>query len=253
MWKYNNTNELYHFGIPGMKWGHRKQKISNFLTKSVDASSQYVKRDIKNFLHTNKTTNKEFIKNNVKKYGKNVSRTVSAAYHGLAIGGSIAAARWFKNYGIKTINELTKGRDVEKWRKNTAYAIISLPIMYYSYDAIKNLRNGINEQKQINEMYHFGIPGMHWGIRKNKQIYSKKRKSNKKIKTSKSKLNKKKILAIGAITTTTVLAAYGANKLLDMKTKADIAKRYPIEKINGLGLDADYAKHYMEQFKKLHS
>lgn len=24
MWSYNNTNELYHHGVAGMKWGHRK-------------------------------------------------------------------------------------------------------------------------------------------------------------------------------------------------------------------------------------
>ena len=94
---------------------------------------------------------------------------------------------------------------------------------------------------QTNELYHFGIPGMHWGIRRNKSNSSNKKQRNK-----------KKLIAVGAITATTVLAAYGANKLLDMREKARIAKQYPIEKINGLTLDADYARHYMENFKRMH-
>lgn len=108
---------------------------------------------------------------------------------------------------------------------------------------------------QTDELYHFGIPGMKWGVRRNKSNSSNKKQRNKKNnKSFKSKrtINKKKLVAIGAITATTVLALHGADKLLDMREKARIAKQYPIETINGLTLDADYAKHYMENFKRTH-
>lgn len=108
---------------------------------------------------------------------------------------------------------------------------------------------------QTDELYHFGIPGMKWGVRRNKSNSSNKKQRNKKNnKSFKSKrtINKKKLVAIGAITATTVLALHGADKLLDMREKARITKQYPIETINGLTLDADYAKHYMENFKRTH-
>lgn len=45
MWTYNYTNELYHHGVKGMRWGHRKAVSQAY---GYGAASRYIqRRDIK--------------------------------------------------------------------------------------------------------------------------------------------------------------------------------------------------------------
>lgn len=51
MWTYNYTqqsDELYHYGIPGMKWGHRKAQVTSAKTAYRSAKKDY-KQSVKDY------------------------------------------------------------------------------------------------------------------------------------------------------------------------------------------------------------
>lgn len=131
MWQYQNTDELCHYGILGMRWGHRKAKqVSNGIkTKKA------------------KTSNNS---NSTKKQKKKLTKAQKVAIGTVAVATALAAGyggyKLAKNYKEKVKNgkKWLKGFEIlsAESRQNNMHNKMQL-------DYLSALRNSSNPKDQL--------------------------------------------------------------------------------------------------------
>lgn len=113
-----NNNEIYHYGVPGMRWGVRKSNMKGWSNDAVTAARIKTKK-------VNQMSNKELSTLNARQSleKKHSDLNPSAIKKGIAIAGATAAAIGtgvtLYKYGKQAVN---KGKEIVKKNKDKKVA-----------------------------------------------------------------------------------------------------------------------------------
>jgi hypothetical protein len=133
MWSYNYTDELYHYGVPGMKWGVRKRQPSeDYLRTKAIRKKRMKERSNAELTEATNRFNKEknyreAIRNNreaarknrpINRVGQSTQRAQKAF---VATAGALtavsAAAVVYAKYGKKAVEGMKKTKKVAEFVK----------------------------------------------------------------------------------------------------------------------------------------
>lgn len=188
MWQYNNTDELYHYGVLGMKWGHRKT-ISNFLerqaNKNVNRSNKLSRKLNKHGIGGENGYIPEFAKR----------RNAQMMTKGLQDGKLKKIPKGYQKVGDKILTDKQVKKQSNKQSSNK-----------------KSKKMSTKKKVVIGAAVTAGILGAGYGAYKLSKIYSNNKKSNEKYKKAVKDIIKRS-------KTQSAKDAYYTNRSLDRELK----------------------------------